>query len=367
MQSTTPTNLLSRIELPAQTGTAFIVEKDQTLRIIDLEGEQVADLVCFARRNVNEQLSAGRSIDYNEKILFSTGDILYSSLSRPMLTIVDDHVGCHPMLYAPCSQEMFRLSYGDTAPHPNCQDNLAKNLEPFGLRSSQIPTPLNLFMNVSISEQGRLGIHSPRSVAGDHVDLLAEIDLVVAISACSAGACNNYRCTGIAVEIYGSSTPAAPDKPTVHLEPMSLKDWEIAIEQSCSVHADDQVKTGNWDAENALEKVRLGLSKMLPDGQNTDGHHFYNICESDNGIRVGFLWFAVQGRKAFIWDIQIDEKQRRRGYGIAALDTFNDLVREMGLEVISLHVFGHNRPARALYQQFGFREISLMMEKAVPA
>ena len=200
----------SRIEIAPQSAAAFRVSRGHILRVIDLEGEQVADVVCFAHENQEERLSSGRSIDYNEKLLFTAGDVLYSDLSRPMLRIMHDPVGYHPMLYAPCSQEMFRLSYGVTSPHPNCQDNLAEVLSPYSIRSSQIPVPLNLFMNVNISEVGELSIHPPRSAAGDHVDLQIEMDLIVAVSACSAGACNNYRCTGIAVELYGPDTQTMP-------------------------------------------------------------------------------------------------------------------------------------------------------------
>ena len=116
-----------------QTGTAFIVKKGQIIRVIDVEGSQVSDLVCFARLNIEEYLSNGRTIDYNEKLFLSTGDILYSNLSNPMLSIIRDVVGKHDFLFAPCSQEMFRLSYGATGAHPNCLDNLTASLGRYGL------------------------------------------------------------------------------------------------------------------------------------------------------------------------------------------------------------------------------------------
>jgi uncharacterized protein YcgI (DUF1989 family) len=192
---------LSRFRLEPQTGTAFVVEKDQVIRVIDVEGEQVADLVCFARHNTEEHLSTARTIDYNETVLLSTDHILYSNRSNPMLIIVNDEVGKHDLLFAPCSQEMFQLSYGVDGPHPNCLDNLAMSLAPFGIRHSHIPTAFNVFMNAQISEDGRIHIHPPLSQPGDHIDLRAEMDLIVAVSACSAGKCNNYRCTAIDVEV----------------------------------------------------------------------------------------------------------------------------------------------------------------------
>jgi len=187
--------------LKPQTGVAFTVQKDQTIRVIDVEGEQVADLVCFAGQDTEEYLSSGRSINYNEKLFLSTGDILYSNRSNLMLSITWDPVGKHDFLFAPCSQEMFQLTYDVTGPHPNCLDNLAASLAPYGVRATQIPTPFNIFMNVAIASDGRVTAEPPLSKAGDFIDLRAEMDLIVAISACSARKCNNFNCTPIRVEI----------------------------------------------------------------------------------------------------------------------------------------------------------------------
>lgn len=193
---------LSQYHIDPQSGTAFTVRRGQTIRIIDVEGEQVSDLICFAQENIEEYLSCGRTTDYNGKIYFSTGDVLYSDRSAPMLKITADQVGKHIFMYAPCSPEMFQMTYNVTEPHPNCLDNLASNLEPFGIRPSQIHTAFNVFMHVTISENGKISIHPARSKAGDYIDLRAEMDLVVGVTACSAGKCNNYQCTSIDVEVY---------------------------------------------------------------------------------------------------------------------------------------------------------------------
>jgi uncharacterized protein YcgI (DUF1989 family) len=191
--------------LPPQSGIAFTVEKGQRLRVIDVEGEQVSDLVCFAQSDTGEHFSSGRTIDYNGKLFLTTGDTLYSNRSRPLLNIVADQVGNHPSLYAPCSQEMFELSYEVTGPHPNCLDNLNTNLAPYGLNAHHIAAPFNIFLHVSISQQGQLSILPPRSRAGDYIELQAEMDLIVGLTACSAGACNNYHCTPINIEILADS------------------------------------------------------------------------------------------------------------------------------------------------------------------
>ncbi|MCA1658380.1 MAG: urea carboxylase-associated family protein, partial [Verrucomicrobiaceae bacterium] len=97
--------------LSPQTGTAFELREGQLLRIIDLEGEQVADLIAFSGEDKAEWLSSGRSIDYANRIYLTKGDLLYSNRSRPMFTIVEDDVGRHDFLLTPCSPETFQLIY----------------------------------------------------------------------------------------------------------------------------------------------------------------------------------------------------------------------------------------------------------------
>jgi len=193
---------LKQYHLPPQTGLAFTLRKGEIIRIIDTDGEQVADLVCFAQHDSGEYFSSGRTVDYNNRLFLTEGHILYSNRSRPMMRITADHIATHTCLYAPCSQEMFEISYGVNEPHPNCLDNLNINLAAYGLNAGHIAAPFNIFLNVSISEKGELSILPPRTKAGDFIELRAEMDLIVGLTACSAGACNNFNCTSIDVEIF---------------------------------------------------------------------------------------------------------------------------------------------------------------------
>ena len=192
---------IKQIHIPPKTGTAFTIKAGQIARIIDVDGGQVADLFCCSKDQNDESLSSGHTIDYNGKLFLSTGDILYSSKSNPMFTFVADQVGKHFMLYAPCSQEMFAKNYGVKEPHPNCFDNLDSNLKAYGIQLSPISIPLNIFMNIDIDRHGEIVIQAPTSKAGDYIVLRAEMDLIVGISACSAGLCNNFQWTPIAVQI----------------------------------------------------------------------------------------------------------------------------------------------------------------------
>ena len=190
--------------LEPQTGTAFALGRGQFLKVIDLEGEQVADLMAFNAEDQREWLSSGRSIDYANRIYLTTNDILYSNRSRPMLKILSDNVGRHDFLLTPCSPETFEIIYGRHEPHPSCFENLHRNLARFGLTPDSIPTTFNIFMNVEIASDGTLSILPPRSKAGDAITFRAEMDLVVGLTACSAEMSNNYRFKPIGYEINDS-------------------------------------------------------------------------------------------------------------------------------------------------------------------
>jgi uncharacterized protein YcgI (DUF1989 family) len=189
--------------LAPQSGTGFLLETGQVLRVVDPEGGQVSDLFCFAAADHDEWLSSGRTIDYAGSIYPSSGDILYSNRSRPMLTIAGDTCGRHDFLLTPCSQQTFDLLYPDLggAAHPSCLDNLTAGLAAYGVAPDQIGTTLNLFMNVWNDDAGRLHIDPPTSVAGDRVDLRAEMDLHVGLTACSAEKSNGGVCKPIDYEI----------------------------------------------------------------------------------------------------------------------------------------------------------------------
>jgi uncharacterized protein YcgI (DUF1989 family) len=119
-----------------------------------------------------------------------------------MWTIIDDTVGKHWFLFAPCDQKMFEITYGITEPHPNCFDNLSGTLSQFGIQPAQIFVPFNIFMHARVADSGEIEIQSPISKPGDFIDLRAEVDLIVGISACSAYKSNNYTFSQIRLEIF---------------------------------------------------------------------------------------------------------------------------------------------------------------------
>ena len=190
------------VVVPPRTGVAFTVTSGEFLTIIDPEGEQVGDLVAFNLYDTCEAISSGRTFDYASCIYLTAGYALYSNRSNVMLQIVDDTVGRHDFLLAPCSREMFRILYGDVKPHQGCLGNLATALQPFGIVSDAIPTAFNCFMNVPVDgNTGQIKVLPPLSRAGDKIVFRAEMDLLVGLTACSAGQSNNFSYKPIHYEI----------------------------------------------------------------------------------------------------------------------------------------------------------------------
>jgi uncharacterized protein YcgI (DUF1989 family) len=147
-----------------------------------------------------EQLHNGRTFNYQGRIYLSTGDILWSDRSNPMLTIVADEVGRHDFLYAPCSTEMYRIEY-QLEDHPNCHDNLTTALRSLGIEPGPLPTAFNLFMIADVGQGGHLTLAPPTSRAGDAIILRAEMDLAIALSSCPAKGCNGGPPRPLAYEV----------------------------------------------------------------------------------------------------------------------------------------------------------------------
>src|SRR5688572_27216070 len=161
--------------IPPRSGTGFILEKGKKLKVIDVEGEQVSDFVCFNLHDKGEYLSSGRTLDYEETLFLTKGNSFYSNRSNVMFELVDDTVGRHDFLLAPCSAEMFTITYGHTDPHHGCFGNLRNVLSEYGIRGDAIPTCFNIFMYVDVNgETGKLSVLPPKSKAGDSITMEAK-------------------------------------------------------------------------------------------------------------------------------------------------------------------------------------------------
>ncbi len=176
--------MTERIE--PRSGTAFTLRQGEVLTVIDPEGGQVSDLLAFMSDDVAEVLSNGRTFDYEETLLLTTGNRLWSNRSTPMLEIVADSVGRHDFLLTPCSEATFRRFYPTKPVHRGCFGNLAAALAPYGVTADAIPVAFNLFMNVPFDPDGRIRVLPPSTQPGDRIELRALADLIIGLTACSA-------------------------------------------------------------------------------------------------------------------------------------------------------------------------------------
>ncbi|MCT8340985.1 urea carboxylase-associated family protein [Flavobacteriaceae bacterium TK19130] len=189
--------------IPKQSGAAFTLKKGQQLKVIDPKGEQVSDMVLYNANDFREKISSGKTLDFEESLLISKNNYLWSNRSNKMMRILEDTNGRNDFLLAPCSPETFKIMYGNKDYHPSCFENLANNLRPYGIDPDDIPTAFNIFMNVQFAEDGKLSVAPPLSRAGDYVLFEAQMDLIVGLTACSAEDSNNGTFKPISYEVIG--------------------------------------------------------------------------------------------------------------------------------------------------------------------
>ena len=169
--------------LAARTGTAMRVARGEALKIVNLYGSQVVDCWAFNAEDLDEWMSMPHTRNACRRLTPAVGESFVTNLRRPILTLAEDtSPGVHDTLIPCCDAARYRdLGYEG---HANCADNMADGLKTLGIDPPPPPGPLNIFMNIPIGPTGRLEIVPPVSAPGDYVVLRAEIDAIVALSAC---------------------------------------------------------------------------------------------------------------------------------------------------------------------------------------
>lgn len=151
------------------------------------------------------------------------------------------------------------------------------------------------------------------------------------------------------------------------LAPMRPEIYDAYREAAIAGYAEDNVSSGRWPREDALQRSRASFESLLPQGLATPDHYLFEIKAATAGPTVGFLWFAVEerygARSAYVYDIGIHAESRRQGHATCAFEALERLVGELGLSSIGLHVFGNNPGAQALYAKLGYRVTGLNMVK----
>lgn len=157
----------------------------------------------------------------------------------------------------------------------------------------------------------------------------------------------------------------------VKLDRMNKSEYQVFLERSIRDYAEDKVTAGTWKEQDALRLARESMERYLPKHLNTEGAHLFTVRAADSDTPVGHLWFNVieeeGSRYAFIYDILIDDPFQGQGYGQATMKALEHEVRALGLNRISLHVFGHNERAFRLYQKMGYLSTDIVMDKILDA
>jgi uncharacterized protein len=195
-------NVLYDFTIPARAPWSGIVKKGQTIRIIDVGGNQSGDCILYNAHDPAERFSAGETIVAQKNIFLTKGTKLISNEGNVMMTITADTCGRHDTVGGACSCESNTLRYGFHTKHQHaCVENFIYELGQHGLGKRDMTSNINWFMNVPVESDGALGIVDGISAPGKYLDLLAEMDTLVVISNCPQinNPCNGFNPTPIRV------------------------------------------------------------------------------------------------------------------------------------------------------------------------
>ncbi len=172
------------IEIPARRGKAVPLDAGRQLQLVNTYGNQVVDTWAFNRRDLHEFLSLEHTRPHIGNIIPKAGDVLFTNKRRPILTFLEDSSpGIHDTIISACDRYRYEL-LGVEGYHDNCTDNLHAALAELGLTPPEVPSPLNMWMNIPVGPDGSIDFKPTVSKPGDYVVLRAEMDVVMVFSAC---------------------------------------------------------------------------------------------------------------------------------------------------------------------------------------
>ncbi|MEM8769169.1 MAG: urea carboxylase-associated family protein [Pseudomonadota bacterium] len=173
------------VEVPGYAGRGIPVDAGATIRLQDVEGQQVADLFALSRDDPSEYLCTARTRALTQRLFPKVEQYFFSNRYRPMLRFTADHTpGAHDTLYASCDPGLHEILGAGTA-HRNCHENYLDAARLLGVEGNFVPAPVNFFQNTPVGEDGTLSAACALTKAGDYVELQAEVDLLLIVTACS--------------------------------------------------------------------------------------------------------------------------------------------------------------------------------------
>ena len=207
-----PMKTIREVVVPAREYLALTIKKGQTLRLIDLEGHQVIDVIFFNLNDLEERSSCVLTCLFNITLHITKGHYIFSQKANKMFKIIEDKVGMRGptggFTGGYCSDDLNYVRFGIRGTR-NCRDNFAMALAPYGLTKKDFNEDCcaSLFMNLCEDANGVWEIRECVSEPGDYMDLQAEVDCLVAISNCPSDRtpCNAFNPTPIKVVVYEGS------------------------------------------------------------------------------------------------------------------------------------------------------------------
>ena len=204
-QALDPADAMHAHDVPAEQAWSRLVRRGQTLRIVDTEGQQAVDALLYCAEDPAERYSAQDTMRIRGSPYIELGTQLISNKGRVMARITGDSCGRHDTSAGCCSCESNAVRFGEATRYQHaCRENFILELSRHGLGKRDIVANLNFFMNVPIDPSGKFTVVDGISAGGSHVDITADLDVLVVISNCPQvnNPCNGFDPTPIRVLIW---------------------------------------------------------------------------------------------------------------------------------------------------------------------
>ncbi|AKC86406.1 urea amidolyase associated protein UAAP2 [Pseudoxanthomonas suwonensis] len=184
------------------------IRAGQTLRIVDLEGNQAADTLFYNLHDIADRYSAVDTIREQANVYLTAGTKLVSTGGNVLLEIVADTCGRHDTLGGACATESNTVRYAPEKKYMHaCRDSYLLAVaehDRYGLGKRDITHNINFFMNVPVTAAGGLTFEDGISAPGKYVELVARMDVLALVSNCPQlnNPCNGYNPTPIELLIW---------------------------------------------------------------------------------------------------------------------------------------------------------------------
>ncbi len=178
-----PGDVIEDFTIPAREHWSGPVKAGQSMRIVDIEGEQGVDFLVYNADDYTDRYAAADTMKINGGIFIEKGTVLHSINCNPLMTVTEDTCGAHDTIGGCCSDGINRTRYDDPG-QLNCRDNFLAELDKWGMDERDMVANINFFAYVPVGPKGEMDFKPPISKPGDYVDLRAERDVLTIISNC---------------------------------------------------------------------------------------------------------------------------------------------------------------------------------------